>query len=571
MNKYTISDNGEANMIDVTALIDVSNSNTFRLAAWRPGRYELSNFGQNIHNLEVFDSLGLQIKCSKIDREAWQFKNENLKVIQVNFKYWCPLLNAGSCYPSSDFLYINPINLCLYTESKQDEGIEIELINRNGDVKTWNFTGIDRLFDSPLVLGQPNLTYSYTINNQNFYIDFFAYSESLAEIEKRFDSNGEYDYIDKFNKFTQTCFDMFGSFPFPSDYHFTIFIRNEFIHHGVEHLDSTVIVLGSYILDDFRYLDYELLSISCHELFHSWNVKTIRPTEMMPYNYAQECYSQLHYITEGITTYYGDYLLLSSGCIDDKTYLTRLNDVIAKFMTNDAIAFHSLANASIDSWLDGYKPNAPTRRISFYNEGSLWALVLDLKIRIESRELYKLADLMRLLYQSEQVITKGYNEQLIRTLLNEMVPSDWDNFFQLTIHSPAKYIDQLLLEYFESESYSYAILRHNSIFEDIYIAGASCTVDRIGRRRINQLRANSVLTSQGAKVGDYIILLNEDNPLELTQNSNFNSKKLELVLVNKLEEHRKVSIIVPELDDFISRPKVFPHHKVVTNWLKSSH
>ena len=71
-----------------------------------------------------------------------------------------------------------------------------------------------------------------------------------------------------------------------ADYHFL----NQFLpykhYHGVEHHNSTVIVLGpaEQLMSEGLYK--ELLGVSCHELFHTWNIKSIRPAEMQPYDYT---------------------------------------------------------------------------------------------------------------------------------------------------------------------------------------------------------------------------------------------------------------------------------------------
>ena len=36
----------------------------------------------------------------------------------------------------------------------------------------------------------------------------------------------------------------------------------------------------------------ELLAISSHELYHTWNVKSLRPAEMLPYDFTTENYSR---------------------------------------------------------------------------------------------------------------------------------------------------------------------------------------------------------------------------------------------------------------------------------------
>ena len=82
----------------------------------------------------------------------------------------------------------------------------------------------------------------------------------------------------------------------------------------MEHHDSTVILLGpSY--DVFDRLYTELLGVSSHELYHVWNVKGIRPNDMVPYDYTRENYTELGYVTEGVTTYMGDRILFESNVL----------------------------------------------------------------------------------------------------------------------------------------------------------------------------------------------------------------------------------------------------------------
>ena len=50
----------------------------------------------------------------------------------------------------------------------------------------------------------------------------------------------------------------------------------------------------------------DFIGVASHELFHAWNVKTIRPVELMPCDYTTENYSRLGFVYEGVTTYYGD-------------------------------------------------------------------------------------------------------------------------------------------------------------------------------------------------------------------------------------------------------------------------
>ena len=92
-----------------------------------------------------------------------------------------------------------------------------------------------------------------------------------------------------FTAFIEYQIDLFGGFPHQT-YHFLFQITSHNAYHGVEHHDSTVILLGpSY--DVFDRLYTELLGVSSHELYHVWNVKGIRPIDMVPYDYTRENYT----------------------------------------------------------------------------------------------------------------------------------------------------------------------------------------------------------------------------------------------------------------------------------------
>src|SRR5690606_25406290 len=88
--------------------------------------------------------------------------------------------------------------------------------------------------------------------------------------------------IKEFTAFTIEQLELFGDFPV-SDYHFLFQILPYKHYHGVEHGNSTVITLGPSEILMAPLLYKELLGVSSHELFHTWNIKKIRPKEMLPY------------------------------------------------------------------------------------------------------------------------------------------------------------------------------------------------------------------------------------------------------------------------------------------------
>ena len=132
----------------------------------------------------------------------------------------------------------------------------------------------------------------------------------------------------------------------------------------------------------FGRLYSELLGVSSHELYHAWNIKTIRPKAMHPYRFREENYSRLGYIYEGVTTYMGDLYLLKSGVFTLSEYLKELEQQFQRHFDNPARFYTSVGDSSFDTWLDGYISGAPGRKLSIYVEGCLLAFVTDFMIRL---------------------------------------------------------------------------------------------------------------------------------------------------------------------------------------------
>lgn len=234
--------------------------------------------------------------------------------------------------------------------------------------------------------------------------------------------------ISDFKAFTDKQIEKFIEFPVPH-YHFLFHILPYKAYHGVEHQKSTVIVLGP-TYDVFGALYTELLGVSSHELYHTWNVKAIRPIEMYPYDYQTENLSRLGYLCEGVTTYMGDLMLYKAGVFDLKQYLHEFTGQLQKHFDNFGRFHYSVADSSYDTWLDGYTPGAPGRKVSIYTEGCLLAFVCDVKIRAHSNNKHGLDELMKRLYFNFALENKGVSEADYLALLIELGSEEMKDLVQ---------------------------------------------------------------------------------------------------------------------------------------------
>ena len=85
---------------------------------------------------------------------------------------------------------------------------------------------------------------------------------------------------------------------------------------------------------------------------------------MLPYAYNKENYTHMGYVTEGVTTYMGDRLLYECEVFSLKQYFKELETFLTRHFHNDGRKHYSVAESSFDTWLDGYVPGIPGRKVS---------------------------------------------------------------------------------------------------------------------------------------------------------------------------------------------------------------
>jgi predicted metalloprotease with PDZ domain len=446
MVRYTLSaENPTSQYIQLKAIFDVHHEKiVVRLPSWRPGRYELGNFAKNIKGFKVFDDKNKRISVSKLTKDSWEVQCTDTRTIRVEYSYYASELNAGSTFLSKDQLYVNPVNCFVFTDEQAQDTIELKLIIPSA----WSVAGsmlqqehmltatnFDELVDSPFICSSKLQNDAYLSGETKFHIWFNG--EVKPDWER---------VLSHFKAFTDKQIEKFQEFP-TSEYHFLIQILPYKAYHGVEHCKSTVITLGPGY-EVFGSLYKELLGVSSHELYHTWNVKAIRPIEMYPYDFTKENYSQLGFLCEGVTTYMGDLFLLKSNVFSLNDYFNELNKQLQKHFDNTARFNYSVAESSFDTWLDGYVPGAPGRKVSIYTEGCLLAFVTDVMILRSTNNKYGLDEVMKRLYFNYALQGKGVSEADYLTELENISGISFKTFFKEFVHGTFPY-ESILTESFD--------------------------------------------------------------------------------------------------------------------------
>lgn len=460
--KYKISySNPHTHYIDIECSIENISlpQIELQLPSWRPGRYELGNFAKNIQQFKVINAKGEALSFKKTSKDSWSINTKGESVITVIYNYYAAELNAGSTWLDNKQLYINPINCLLYCEQKLEDPCHIEInvpfdyklagalkvvsTAINKEIKTIKAMARDyhTLVDTPFICSNSLQHNMFVLDGVEFNIWFQG--ECKPDWAK---------LIGDFFIFINEQFLLFKSFP-TERYHFLIQVLPFQFYHGVEHADSTIIAIGPAYNLMRKDLYDELLGVSSHELFHTWNVKNIRPKEMLPYKYNTENYATTGYIYEGLTTYYGDLMLYRSGIFSDADYFKTLTQQFQKHLDNHGRFNYSVAQSSFDTWLDGYVPGVPNRKVSIYTEGCLLAFMADAQIRAQTNNNASLDNVLLALYNDFGKNNIGYTANDYQTIIEHVTGQNWNDFFNNYIEGTLPYNDLLIssLAYFGLE------------------------------------------------------------------------------------------------------------------------
>lgn len=398
---------------------------TLHLPYWRPGRYERQMYERNISAVTCTDP---EVRIERKTTHTWEISAGKTDHITLQYRYYANRLDAGGAFTDEDLVYFNPVNLLLFDPTRPDMPCSME-VNLSPDFEavcalprqghSWFAPTADALMDAPFLASRNMQHHVFTVCDTQMHIWLHgAHTPDFLKLENAFKA------------FTEAQVRVMGDLPC-DDFHFLFLISEGRSYHGVEHPDSTVITLGPAAELMLGQVWNDLLSISSHELFHLWNVKRIRPAEMVPYDYTREQYSRLHDITEGFTTYYGELMLVRPGVWSLDEWLKEMNDILQKHLDAPGKAYTSLTDASFNSWINGYhNEGLAEQKISFYHKGALTAMLLDLRLRQHTQGKHSLDNLMQRLYADyKNPGYTGYTREDIQVHLKAMGFSDADAFY----------------------------------------------------------------------------------------------------------------------------------------------
>ena len=260
----------------------------------------------------------------------------------------------------------------------------------NDASKQWHFSteGRDLVLDS-IIEVNPNPTITHNISGRPHHLKWWDSGGHQP------DSTRLQAFIDDMERIAKEHYALFGVPDWP-DYT-TVLHLTDTGRGGLEHMNSQTSMMPRSCLfpdhaDEYR----DLVSLFSHEYLHQWNVKRLRPKSFLDYDLQSETHTDLLWWFEGATSWLGDMMCVRSGAWSEEDWRLDFERKMKRHTANNGMLRESLAESSHDAWIHLYRSGPYTRenQISYYLEGELALLCLDVELRRRNNHTFGACDLM---------------------------------------------------------------------------------------------------------------------------------------------------------------------------------
>ncbi|RYC66426.1 M61 family metallopeptidase [Spirosoma sordidisoli] len=511
-----------------------------KMPVWTPGSYLIREYAKNVEAFSA-SAAGKPVRSEKVRKNAWRVysTDDNLT---VKYRVYANELTVRTSLVDADHGYVTPASVFMYVEALKNQPhrvvvqpykdwkkVATGLKTISGSPYTYEAADYDLLVDSPIEIGN-HKTFSFTASGIPHTVAMFG---DVTYDEKRLAAD--------YTRVCETAASVVGEHPC-TDYTFIV-------HHipqgggGLEHLNSTT--LETYRTAYATEASYKgFFTLVAHEYFHLWNVKRIRPIALGPFDYDNENYTTMLWLSEGCTSFYEDYILRRAGFHSPEAYLGIVANDITQIENQPGSRVQSASESSWDAWIKGYRPNenSANTTISYYSKGSVLGTLLNLTILAGSNGARNMDDLMRLLYTEYYKKQKrGFTDAEFRQAAEQMAGRKLDDFFGTAVNStnPIDYNS-----YFAPVGLQLTNVAGRT--QDGFL-GAGTTVQN-GKVVISSVRRGSAAYTDGLNVGDEVLAVDSvrvgDDLLRLISGRRVGDK-LD-VLVNRAGLVRKLTITLTQ-------------------------
>lgn len=418
-------------LFEVSLTIEAPNQQQrLWLPNWIPGSYLIRDFSKHITGLYALSGK-TPITVDQISKNEWQLDTDGADgAITLYYHVYAWDLSVRSAYLDQQQGFFNNTSLCLAVAGQEQQPVKLT-VSAPQQQPDWKLaTGMQRVSGNQYGFGEFSAENYDALIDYPFLMGDLTIEEFIAHgIKHALVLSGRH-YADTAritSDLARICeyqINLFGEAPFDAYTFLTMVVGDGF--GGLEHRNSTALLCSRKSLisaaqrgmnDDYQ----TFLSLCCHEYFHSWNVKTLKPQAFLPYQLDKESYTEQLWFYEGMTSYFDDYITHAAGIIDSERYLKMLGDTLARVERGAGQQQQSITESSFLAWTKFYQQNenAPNSIVSYYAKGALTALCLDLTLRLQTDHQLTLAQVMKDLWHAYGKTGLGTADDTVREFLTQ--------------------------------------------------------------------------------------------------------------------------------------------------------
>ena len=433
-------------LVHVTLAADVAEADRrdgleLFLAAWTPGSYLIRDYSRHLGSVSAEDEgTGAPIPWRKTGKNRYLIApGVDCRRIKIRYTVYAHELTVCTSDLTDQHAFLSGATVFLWPVSDPTSPAVVQLqVPESWDVATslaanleapglWRLEGqgIDEFIDSPILAGAlETLSFTAVGRPHSLVLD------GLDGIEPPENLARDTAAI------VEQAAEVFGGTPPYEEYKFLCMFTDAG-RGGLEHSASSALLAPRTTFapeDSYR----EFMGLVAHEFFHVWNVKRMRPAELWEFDYERENHTELLWLAEGFTAYYDDHLCRRAGISSPRQYLEVLAKTICDLRQTPGCLRQSLSEASFDAWIRLYRPDENTRNstLSYYGNGALVAMSLDLHIRAQTGGKKSLDDAMRSLYQRTYLAGRGYTFEDVVEALADVSGEDMAPRLHDLVHKP---------------------------------------------------------------------------------------------------------------------------------------
>jgi len=440
---YTLNfSRASQHIMEVTMNVSKITEDTISLImpSWIPGSYKVRDMISDLSDFKA-NYGGKELSSEWVSKDCIVVQTKGVSEVTLSYHIYGNTKTPRNSHINRWHAFVMPVCSLMYVEGRINE-IHHILFQYDSDVWKKCTTSLSPVFDTKGNMLYGTLNYDILADSiieiGNHEVATFEVLGAKHELALVTNETLNSSWIaEQLKTIVETEASMFDN-KLPYDRYVFFLLCSPNIYGGLEHARSSVNAVDPSAFASEKDTA-RVLELLCHEFFHTWNVKRIRPRELGPFNYRTENYTGLLWLAEGLTSYYDTLFMYRCGFFTKAKYFDVLaNDNLGALDKVPGRFSLSLHDSSFLAWVKLYalSPDMRNRFPSYYLKGGIVFWLLDLYIIIHSNAVSTLEDGVRGLwkrYQSNPAI--GVNEDEIIEIISKETGVDIEDVLRSWVYN----------------------------------------------------------------------------------------------------------------------------------------